>query len=55
GLVVRSFLGLGLSDVTNLSPAAFQKPMSAQNTPQSSARKRRCTSTVNYKEPSINS
>ncbi|XP_058609753.1 shugoshin 1 isoform X2 [Onychostoma macrolepis] len=34
---------------------AFQKPMSAQNTPQSSSRKRRCTSTVNYKEPSINS
>ncbi|KTG29172.1 hypothetical protein cypCar_00002677 [Cyprinus carpio] len=55
GLVVRSFLGLGLSDVTNLSPAAHQKPMSAQNTPQSSSRKRRCTSTVNYKEPSINS
>ncbi|XP_016297469.1 shugoshin-like 1 isoform X1 [Sinocyclocheilus anshuiensis] len=55
GLVVRSFLGLGLSDVTNLSPAAYQKPMSAQNTPQSSSRKRRCTSTVNYKEPSISS
>ncbi|KAK2886862.1 hypothetical protein Q8A67_015090 [Cirrhinus molitorella] len=55
GLVVRSFLGLGLSDVTNLSPAAFQKPMSAQNSPQSSARKRRCTSAVNYKEPTINS
>ncbi|XP_043074251.1 shugoshin 1 isoform X2 [Puntigrus tetrazona] len=34
---------------------AYQKPMSAQNTPQSSSRKRRCTSTVNYKEPSINS
>ncbi|XP_016341500.1 shugoshin-like 1 isoform X2 [Sinocyclocheilus anshuiensis] len=34
---------------------AYQKPMSAQNTPQSSTRKRRCTSTVNYKEPSINS
>ncbi|XP_052389691.1 shugoshin 1 [Carassius gibelio] len=54
GLVVRSFFGLGLSDVTNLSPAAYQKPMSAQNSPQSSSRKRRCTSTVNYKEPSIN-
>ncbi|XP_016150317.1 shugoshin 1 [Sinocyclocheilus grahami] len=54
-MVVRSFLGLGLSDVTNLSPAAYQKPMSAQNTPQSSTRKRRCMSTVNYKEPSINS
>ncbi|XP_052440124.1 shugoshin 1 isoform X3 [Carassius gibelio] len=34
---------------------AHQKPMSAQNTPQSSSRKRRCTSTVNYKEPSISS
>ncbi|XP_016297470.1 shugoshin-like 1 isoform X2 [Sinocyclocheilus anshuiensis] len=34
---------------------AYQKPMSAQNTPQSSSRKRRCTSTVNYKEPSISS
>ncbi|XP_026087872.1 shugoshin 1 isoform X2 [Carassius auratus] len=33
---------------------AYQKPMSAQNSPQSSSRKRRCTSTVNYKEPSIN-
>uniref|UniRef100_A0A8C1I2E7 Shugoshin 1 n=2 Tax=Cyprinus carpio TaxID=7962 RepID=A0A8C1I2E7_CYPCA len=55
GLVVRSFLGLGLSDMTNLSPAAYQKPMSAQNSPQSSSRKRRCMSTVNYKEPSINS
>ncbi|XP_056597402.1 shugoshin 1 isoform X2 [Triplophysa dalaica] len=55
GLVVCSFLGLGLSDVTNLSPAAYQMPMSAQNTPELSTRKRRCTSTVNYKEPSISS
>ncbi|XP_065146137.1 shugoshin 1 isoform X1 [Paramisgurnus dabryanus] len=55
GLVVRSFLGIGLSDVTNLSPAANQNPVSAQSTPQGSTRKRRCTSTVNYKEPSISS
>ncbi|XP_073714470.1 shugoshin 1 isoform X2 [Misgurnus anguillicaudatus] len=55
GLVVRSFLGIGLSDVTNLSPAAYQNPVSAQSTPQDSTRKRRCTSTVNYKEPSISS
>ncbi|KAA0710286.1 Shugoshin 1 [Triplophysa tibetana] len=55
GLVVCSFLGLGLSDVTNLSPTAYQKPISAQNTPELSTRKRRCTSTVNYKEPSISS
>ncbi|KAI7798878.1 shugoshin 1 [Triplophysa rosa] len=55
GLVVCSFLGLGLSDVTNLSPAVYQKPMSAQSTPELSTRKRRCTSTVNYKEPSISS
>ncbi|XP_051527276.1 shugoshin 1-like isoform X2 [Myxocyprinus asiaticus] len=57
GLVVHSFLGLGLglSDVTNLSPAAYQKPLYTQVTPQASTRKRRCTSTVNYKEPSISS
>lgn len=55
GLVVRSFLGVALSDVSNLSPAAYQKPASAPNTPPSSSRRRRCTSSVNYKEPSISS
>ncbi|XP_051992046.1 shugoshin 1-like isoform X1 [Xyrauchen texanus] len=55
GLVVCSFLGLGLSDVTNLPPAAYQKPLSTRVTPKSSTRKRRCTSTINYKEPSISS
>nr|XP_055076601.1 shugoshin 1 isoform X3 [Misgurnus anguillicaudatus] len=34
---------------------AYQNPVSAQSTPQDSTRKRRCTSTVNYKEPSISS
>lgn len=55
GLVVRSFLGVALSDVSNLSPAAYQQPASAPNTPPSSSRRRRCTSSVNYKEPSISS
>ncbi|XP_051728593.1 shugoshin 1 isoform X3 [Ctenopharyngodon idella] len=34
---------------------AYQKPASAPNTPPSSSRRRRCTSSVNYKEPSISS
>ncbi|KAI4891195.1 hypothetical protein NFI96_026057, partial [Prochilodus magdalenae] len=55
GLVVRSCLGLGLSDVTNLSPAVYQKPLPGRDSTPGLARKRRCTSTVNYKEPSISS
>lgn len=55
GLVVRSFLGVALSDVSNLSPAAYQKPSSAPATPPSSSRRRRCTGPVSYKEPSISS
>ncbi|KAL7861366.1 hypothetical protein AOLI_G00177150 [Acnodon oligacanthus] len=55
GLVVRSCLGLALSDVTNLSPAAYQKPLPGRDSTPGPARKRRCTSAVNYKEPSINS
>lgn len=54
-LVVRSFLGVALSDVSNLSPAAYQKPACALATPPSSAPRRRCTGSVNYKEPSISS
>ncbi|CAM4630312.1 unnamed protein product [Leuciscus chuanchicus] len=54
-LVVRSFLGVALSDVSNLSPAAYQKPACALATPPSSAPRRRCTGPVNYKEPSISS
>ncbi|KAL6476258.1 hypothetical protein MHYP_G00147570 [Metynnis hypsauchen] len=55
GLVVRSCLGLALSDVTNLSPAAYQKPLPGRDSTPGPARKRRCTSAVNYKEPSISS
>ncbi|XP_017540883.1 shugoshin 1 isoform X1 [Pygocentrus nattereri] len=55
GLVVRSCLGLALSDVTNLSPAAYQKPVPGRDSTPGPARKRRCTSAVNYKEPSISS
>ncbi|KAK7125212.1 hypothetical protein R3I94_019300 [Phoxinus phoxinus] len=54
-LVVRSFLSVALSDVSNLSPAAYQKPACALATPPSSAPRRRCTGPVNYKEPSISS
>ncbi|XP_077088696.1 shugoshin 1 isoform X2 [Siphateles boraxobius] len=54
-LVDRSFLGVALSDVSNLSPAAYQKPACALATPPSSAPRRRCTGSVNYKEPSISS
>ncbi|XP_062874865.1 shugoshin 1 isoform X2 [Trichomycterus rosablanca] len=53
GLVVRSCLGLALSDVTNLSPAAYQMPLSGTESTPGLARRRRCTNAVNYKEPSI--
>ncbi|XP_058260288.1 shugoshin 1 isoform X2 [Hemibagrus wyckioides] len=55
GLVVRSCLGLALSDVTNLSPAAYQVPLPGRDSTPSHCRKRRCTSIVSYKEPSISS
>ncbi|XP_030644426.1 shugoshin 1 [Chanos chanos] len=55
GLIVRSCLGLGLSDVTNLSPAAYQKPFSGRESTPGPARKRRRTGAVNYKEPSLSS
>ncbi|XP_034166158.2 shugoshin 1 isoform X1 [Pangasianodon hypophthalmus] len=55
GLVVRSCLGLALSDVTNLSPAAYQTPLQGRDSTPSLGRKRRCTSVVSYKEPSISS
>ncbi|XP_020509891.2 shugoshin 1 isoform X1 [Labrus bergylta] len=53
--------GLSLCDVTNMSPAAHRK-FSCGTTRQSDARcstpvvarKRRCTMTVDYKEPSLN-
>uniref|UniRef100_UPI0000F1FB1B shugoshin 1 n=1 Tax=Danio rerio TaxID=7955 RepID=UPI0000F1FB1B len=55
GLVLRSFLGLALSDVSNVvCPAARQTSSSAGHTPQSCRRQRRAASAVNYKEPSIN-
>lgn len=55
GLVLRSFLGLALSDVSNVvCPAACQTSSSAGHTPQSCRRQRRAASAVNYKEPSIN-
>uniref|UniRef100_A0A8C6TML8 Shugoshin C-terminal domain-containing protein n=1 Tax=Neogobius melanostomus TaxID=47308 RepID=A0A8C6TML8_9GOBI len=55
--------GLSLYDVTNMSPAAYRKyPCRGArlsgarcSTPaQASTRKRRCTMTVDYKEPSLN-
>ncbi|XP_028847614.1 shugoshin 1 isoform X2 [Denticeps clupeoides] len=49
GLVVHSALGLALS------PAAFRNLPSPQDRSPTPLRRRRCTSTVNYKEPSINS
>ncbi|XP_060748839.1 shugoshin 1 [Tachysurus vachellii] len=55
GLVVRSCLGLALSDVTNLSPAAYQASLPGRDSTPGLCRKRRCTSVVSYKEPSISS
>ncbi|KAK3520735.1 hypothetical protein QTP70_031475 [Hemibagrus guttatus] len=55
GLVVRSCLGLALNDVTNLSPAAYQAPLPGRDSTPSHCRKRRCTSGMSYKEPSISS
>ncbi|XP_028316819.1 shugoshin 1 isoform X2 [Gouania willdenowi] len=59
GLGVRSAgRGLSLCDVTNLSPAAYRKfsrPSDARSSTPVPARKRRCTMTVNYKEPSLSS
>ncbi|XP_033831665.1 shugoshin 1 isoform X1 [Periophthalmus magnuspinnatus] len=63
GLVVRpAGRGLSLCDVTNLSPAAYRKfqrggsrlsDVRCSTPAQSLGRKRRCTMTVDYKEPSI--
>ncbi|GAA6079976.1 shugoshin 1 [Tachysurus ichikawai] len=55
GLVVRSCLGLALSDVTNLSPAADQASLPGRDSTPGLCRKRRCMSVVSYKEPSISS
>ncbi|KAF7698482.1 shugoshin 1 isoform X1 [Silurus meridionalis] len=55
GLVVRSCLGLALNDVTNLSPAAYQRPLLGRDSTPGLTRKRRCTGVVSYKEPSISS
>ncbi|XP_026990069.2 shugoshin 1 [Tachysurus fulvidraco] len=55
GLVVRSCLGLALSDVTNLSSAAYQASLPSRDSTPGLCRKRRCTSVVSYKEPSISS
>ncbi|KAK2830344.1 hypothetical protein Q5P01_018275 [Channa striata] len=47
--------GLSLCDVTNLSPAAYRKfPSDARCSTPVTARKRRCTMAVDYKEPSLN-
>ncbi|XP_008305007.1 shugoshin 1 isoform X2 [Stegastes partitus] len=62
GLGVRTAgRGLSLCDVTNLSPAAYRKfscggsrPSDARCSTPVPARKRRCTMTVDYKEPSLN-
>ncbi|KAF7650800.1 hypothetical protein LDENG_00120530 [Lucifuga dentata] len=62
GLGVRTAgRGLSLCDVTNLSPAAYRKfsrggsrPSEAQCSTPVPARKRRCTMSVDYKEPSLN-
>ncbi|XP_022602999.1 shugoshin 1 isoform X2 [Seriola dumerili] len=56
GLGVRTAgRGLSLCDVTNLSPAAYRKFSSdARCSTPVPARKRRCTMTVDYKEPSLN-
>ncbi|KAL2080423.1 hypothetical protein ACEWY4_024216 [Coilia grayii] len=59
GMVVRSAIGVGLSDMTNLSPAtrraipSVQTQSASHNSP--AIRRRRCTVVVNYKEPTINS
>ncbi|XP_060757050.1 shugoshin 1 isoform X2 [Neoarius graeffei] len=55
GLVVRSCLDLALSDVTNLSPAAYRMPLPSRDSTPNLSRKRRCTSVVSYKEPSLSS
>uniref|UniRef100_A0A4W4FLA8 Shugoshin C-terminal domain-containing protein n=1 Tax=Electrophorus electricus TaxID=8005 RepID=A0A4W4FLA8_ELEEL len=55
GLVVHSCLGLALSDVTNLSPAAYRQPLPGHDSTPGATRNRRCTSAVNYKEPSLSS
>ncbi|KAK6327804.1 hypothetical protein J4Q44_G00034500 [Coregonus suidteri] len=59
GLGVRAGRGFSLSDVTNLTPAAYRKfslkssrPSDRCSTPVP-ARKRRSTMTVDYKEPSL--
>ncbi|XP_071765161.1 shugoshin 1 [Centroberyx gerrardi] len=60
GLGVRTAgRGLSLCDVTNLSPAAYRKFSRGGSRPSDArcstpARKRRCTMTVDYKEPSLN-
>ncbi|XP_068603534.1 shugoshin 1 [Brachionichthys hirsutus] len=62
GLGVRTTgRGLGLCDVTNLSPAAYRKftrggsrPSDALCSTPAPARKRRCTVVVDYKEPTLN-
>ncbi|XP_063040807.1 shugoshin 1 [Engraulis encrasicolus] len=59
GIVVRSAVGVGLSDLTNLSPAtrraipSLHNPSTSQPSP--APRRRRCTVAVDYKEPTINS
>lgn len=55
GLIVRSCLGLALSDLTNLSPTAYTAPLPARDSTPVLSRTRRRTSSVSYKEPSINS
>ncbi|XP_034016913.1 shugoshin 1 [Thalassophryne amazonica] len=62
GLGVRTAgRGLSLCDVTNLSPAAYRRFPSTGSRPSDArcstpipARKRRCTTMVDYKEPSLN-
>ncbi|XP_076006037.1 shugoshin 1 [Genypterus blacodes] len=62
GLGVRTAgRGLSLCDVTNLSPAAYRnfscggsRPSDGRCSTPVPGRKRRCTMTVNYKEPSLN-
>ncbi|XP_047240524.1 shugoshin 1 isoform X2 [Girardinichthys multiradiatus] len=47
--------GLSLCDVTNMSPAAYRNfSCSGPRRSDANARKRRCTMTVDYKEPSLN-
>ncbi|KAM4550058.1 shugoshin 1 isoform 1-T1 [Fundulus diaphanus] len=55
GVGVRSAgWGLSLCDVTNMSSAAYRN-FSCHGPRRSDARKRRCTMSVDYKEPSLNS